>query len=87
MFTWLALALAATVNLGLFILSVIYFPKQRQNLVPQPQQTPQSFPPTQTLNSPIADYPTHLLQQVLLQLQDMVSQKQLVNINHKQVAL
>jgi hypothetical protein len=35
MFTWLALALAATANLGLFVFTVIYFFKQRQTFAPR----------------------------------------------------
>ena len=41
MFIWLALALSAFANLGLFIISVIYFLKQRQPRPnPQPNQQP-----------------------------------------------
>jgi hypothetical protein len=87
MFIWLALALAATANLGLFILLIMYFFKQREILIPKPQQTPQNPPPTKILNETIEDRPNHLPQQVLQQLQNMISQRQLVNINHNLVAL
>ena len=60
MFTWLALALAATANLGLFVFTVIYFFKQRQTLIPQticPQ--PQTLPTIQTPN-PNTEWPKQL---------------------------
>jgi hypothetical protein len=51
MFIWLVLASAATTNLGLFNLSIIHFFKQRQMLILQPQQTPQTFfPPKSSIH-------------------------------------
>jgi hypothetical protein len=87
MFTWLALALVGTANLRLFIFSIIYFFKQRQILTPQPQQTPQTLPSIQIPNSTIAEYPNQIPQHIQQQLQGMISQRQLVNVNHNQLAL
>ena len=88
MFTWLGLALAATANLGLFVFTVIYFFKQRQTLVPQttPNPQPQNLPPIQTPN-PSTEWPNQLSPIILQQLQEMISQRQLVNVNHNQLAL
>ncbi len=87
MFTWLALALAATANLGLFVFTVIYFFKQRQALLPQTSNPqPQVLPPIQTSN-PNTEWPKQLPPVILQQLQDMISQRQLVNVNHNQLAL
>jgi hypothetical protein len=82
MFTWLALALAATTNLGMFIFTIFYFFKQKQTQTSQPQTLPSIQIP-----NPTTEYPNQLPQQILQQLQDMISQRQLVNINHNQLAL
>jgi hypothetical protein len=84
-FTWLALALAATANLGLFIFTIIYFFMQRQTPTLQTQQTPQTLSSIHIPN-PTTEYLNQLPQQIL-QLQDMISHRQLVNINHNQLAL
>jgi hypothetical protein len=86
LFTWLALALAATANLGLLIFTIIYFFKQRENLTLQPQPPPQTLSSIQIPN-PATEYPNQIPQQILLQLQKKISQRQLVNANHNQLAL
>ena len=87
-FTWLALALAATANLGLFLFTVIYFFRQRQTLTPQTTTNPhtQTLPSIQTTN-PSTEWPNQLSPIILQQLQEMISQRQLVNVNHNQLAL
>jgi hypothetical protein len=57
-FIWLALDLAATANIGLFILLIIFFFEQRQALILQPQ----TLPTTQILNSPSVGSLNHLPQ-------------------------
>jgi hypothetical protein len=84
LFILLALALPATANLGLFIFSTMYFFKQPFSQQPNPQF--KTLPIPQTLNSPIPVIPNQL-PQVLQKLQDMISQRQLVNVNHIQLAL
>ncbi len=72
-------------NLGLFLFTVIYFLKQRQTLTPRttinPQ--PQTLPSIQTTN----EWPNQLSPIILQQLQEMITQRQLVNVNHNQLAL
>jgi hypothetical protein len=68
MVTWLAVALAATAKLRLFIFSIIYFFKQRLILIPQPQQTSSTLSYIQIPNSSIAYNPNQLPQQIQQQL-------------------
>ncbi len=89
MFTWLALALAlaATANLGLFVFTIIYLFKQRQTLIPQTSNPqPQTLPSIQTIN-PYTEWPKQLSPVILQQLQEMISERQLVNVNHNQLAI
>jgi hypothetical protein len=87
MFSWLALALAATANLRLFLFTIIYFFKQKPTLTPQtpPNPQPQTLPSIQNIN-PSTKWPKQLSPIILQQLQEMISQRQLVYVNHNQLA-
>ena len=70
-----------------FFFSVIYFFKQKQPTPQQSQPQPLQQQIPQLQHNPNPDVPIQMPQQILHQLQDMLSQRQLVNVNHSQLAL
>ncbi len=70
-----------------FYLLVIYFFNKKQPTPQQSQPQPLQQQIPQLQHNPNPDVPIQMPQQILHQLQDMLSQRQLVNVNHNQLAL
>ena len=89
-FIWIALALAATANLGLFIFTVIFFLKNRQTQNRQPHHSQQPQMPLNPIQHPaqpiIPENNYQLPQQFLNHLQEFRPHRQ-VNVNNNALAL